>query len=57
MATSLAAAIKSEVGVETELRKGGSGVFEVMADGKTLFSKREQGRFPDDEEILEQLRA
>ena len=37
------------------LVEGGSGVFEVVADGQTLFSKREQGRFPEHEEVLEQL--
>ena len=56
-ATSLAAKIENEIGVKAELIRGGGGVFDVVADDKTLFSKHEQGRFPEDEEILEQLRA
>jgi selenoprotein W-related protein len=31
------------------------GVFEVTADGRTIFSKRETGRFPEFEEIAAQL--
>lgn len=52
----MAAAIESETGVKASLVKGDSGAFVVIADGKTLFSKRETGRFPDEEEILAQLR-
>jgi hypothetical protein len=29
----------------------------VSADNRTLFSKKEQGRFPTEREIVEQLRA
>jgi hypothetical protein len=32
-------------------------VFEISADGKTIFSKRSLGRFPDDGEIAGMLRA
>ncbi len=42
--------------MKAELVKGESGAFVVTADGKTLFSKHETGRFPDEEEILAQLR-
>ena len=52
----MAAKIQDATGLSPELIEGGSGVFEVVADGKTLFSKHQQGRFPEDEEILEQLR-
>ncbi len=38
-------------GVEVELVPGATGAFEILADGKTLFSKRETHRFPDDAEI------
>ena len=53
----MAAAIESATGDKAELIKGESGAFVVIADGKTLFSKHERGRFPEDAEILEQLRA
>ena len=32
------------------------GVFEVAADGDLVFSKKEMGRFPEDEEVLVPLR-
>jgi selT/selW/selH-like putative selenoprotein len=37
--------------------KGGGGVFDVVADGKLVFSKHEAGRFPEEEEVLERLRT
>jgi len=51
----LAARIKDATDVETELIKGEGGVFEVIVDGKLIFSKKEQKRFPDDDEVLSQL--
>lgn len=38
-------------GVDVELVKGKGGVFEISRDGKLLFSKKQLGRFPTDEEI------
>ena len=32
------------------------GVFEVVADGVTVFSKKNLGRFPDDGEVTELLK-
>ena len=29
------------------------GKFEVTADGETLFSKKDQGRFPSNEEVID----
>jgi selenoprotein W-related protein len=40
-----------------ELVPSGGGVFEVTADGELVFSKKAQGRFPDDDEVLGPLRA
>jgi len=51
----LADAIKAKTGVEAELIKGGGGIFDVVVDGKLLFSKQKVGRFPTNEEILSQL--
>jgi selenoprotein W-related protein len=31
------------------------GVFEVKSDGKLLFSKKAEGRFPEHHEVLDQL--
>lgn len=40
-----------KVKAEVELVKSGGGVFEISRDGKLLFSKKQLGRFPTDEEI------
>jgi len=37
--------------------KGDNGVFDVVADGDLVFSKHQRGRFPDEGEVLEALRA
>jgi selT/selW/selH-like putative selenoprotein len=51
----LAAAIEQKHGIAPILTKGDSGVFEVLVDGRLIFSKQATGRFPTHEEILEQL--
>ena len=48
----MAADIQSKFDVDSELVKGDAGVFDVVMDGKLLFSKHEVGRFPEPEEIL-----
>ena len=53
----MAAAIKSVHGIEAELVKGAGGVFEVDVDGKRIFSKKAEGRFPDDSELLDALKT
>lgn len=37
--------------------KGDNGVFDVVADGRRVFSKHESGRFPEEREVIEALRA
>jgi selenoprotein W-related protein len=37
--------------VEIDLIPSSGGVFEVTIDGETLFSKKETGRFPDQDEV------
>ena len=49
--------LKSELGVDAELIGGDKGIFDVKANGKMVFSKYEEDRFPDDEEIVTALRA
>jgi selenoprotein W-related protein len=41
--------------VEPRLIRGSGGVFEVVMDGETIFSKRQQGRFPEESEVLEKI--
>jgi selT/selW/selH-like putative selenoprotein len=38
------------------LIKSGGGAFEVTADGKLIFSKNKEHRFPEHQEILEKLK-
>jgi selenoprotein W-related protein len=52
----LAAAIRSEFGVEAGLVKGDNGIFDVEVDGRRIFSKHEVGRFPENDEVLALLR-
>jgi selT/selW/selH-like putative selenoprotein len=53
----LAAELRQGIGANVELIEGRGGVFDVVADGKLLFSKRAEHRFPKAEEILRALRA
>lgn len=48
--------MRSALGVESTLTAGHNGIFEVIADGKTVFSKYETGRFPDPGEISGKLK-
>jgi selenoprotein W-related protein len=53
----LADAVESEFGVKADLIKSGGGVFEVEVDGDLVFSKKAQFRFPDNQEIIDILKA
>lgn len=37
------------------IEPGKPGQFDVIIDGKLIFSKHKEGRFPEEEEILRQL--
>ena len=39
-------------GYDATATPGGKGQFDVLVDGGMVFSKAEQGRFPEDDEIL-----
>ena len=52
----MAAQITEAVGSEPKLIAGDNGIFDVEVDGKLIFSKDKAGRFPEDEEILAELR-
>ncbi len=51
----MAAEIKKELGIESQLVQGGGGIFDVTVDNKRIFSKKEVGRFPEEKEIVDQL--
>jgi selT/selW/selH-like putative selenoprotein len=38
------------------LIKGRGGIFDVVANGKLIFSKHAEGRFPDDDEVVAAVR-
>jgi selT/selW/selH-like putative selenoprotein len=53
----LAAAIKKEVDVDSELVRGGGGIFDVTVNNKKIFSKHDSARFPTEAEIIEKIRS
>jgi predicted Rdx family selenoprotein len=48
-------AIKRALGLDSLIEPGKIGQFDVIADGKTIFSKQAEGRFPETDEILRLL--
>ena len=48
--------MKRRLGIDAELIEGEKGVFDVVADGVLIFSKHSEGRFPEEQEILDTLR-
>ncbi|MBU0637395.1 MAG: Rdx family protein [Planctomycetes bacterium] len=53
----MAAAIKEQFGADVQLIEGAGGIFDVKVDGRLIFSKHDQGRFPEHAEILSSLAA
>ena len=43
------------IGVNAELIPGDKGIFDVVADGRKVFSKDESGRFPEADEVIAAL--
>ena len=48
---SLRDSIESKFGIKAELIKGTGGVFEVSLNNSLIFSKKDLGRFPNENEI------
>jgi len=44
------------LGIDAQLVRGSGGIFEVTADNERIFSKKEEGRFPTEKEIVDKLR-
>jgi selenoprotein W-related protein len=44
--------LEKNLGAEVELIAGANGIFDVTVDGRMIFSKSEQGRFPQTDEIV-----
>jgi predicted Rdx family selenoprotein len=47
----LAASLKARFGEDVEIAPGSTGQFDVIANGKLIFSKAEVHRFPVDDEV------
>jgi selT/selW/selH-like putative selenoprotein len=45
------------MGIDATVRPGGRGQFDVVADGRRVWSKHERGRFPEEGEVPELLSA
>ena len=42
----------NDAGIATSIAEGENSQFDVLADGKLVFSKQRQGRFPEEDEIV-----
>ena len=51
----MADAIKERFGIDAQMIEGAGGIFDVKADGEVVFSKHDEGRFPEHDEVLEAL--
>lgn len=49
--------IREQTGIEVEATPGATGQFDVFADGDLVFSKKEQGRFPEEDELMRLVSA
>ena len=49
--------LHKNLGAEIELIAGSNGIYDVMVEGKMIFSKFEQGRFPETEEIINLIKG
>ena len=54
-ASSLGDELKKNLGAEIELVAGSNGVFDISLDGNMIYSKFEEGRFPQTEDILSRV--
>ena len=50
-------AIKKKYGITAELDEGAGGIFEVFIDNQTAYSNQTTYRFPEDQEIFDQIDA
>jgi selT/selW/selH-like putative selenoprotein len=48
--------VLNESGIAASIAEGAKSQFDVLLDGKLVFSKQEQGRFPEEDEILRLVR-
>ena len=51
----MAALLKKHCSINAELVKSSGGVFEVVVDGKLVYSKKATGEFPDEMKLIKEL--
>ncbi len=51
----MAEAIDDEFGIKAELIEGRGGVFDVCVDGTQVWCKKDEGRFPEHDELLDKI--
>jgi len=49
--------LKRAFGADVTLKAGSGGIFDVEFQGEMVFSKHDQGRFPENEEIVKLLQG
>jgi len=55
-AAGLADMLKKEFNLSPELIPGSKGIYDIIVDGKTIFSKHREKRFPDNDEIIDLIK-
>ena len=55
MAQELLTTFENSIG-EVALIPGAGGIFEVRLDGETIFSRKQEGRFPESKELKQMVR-
>jgi len=53
----LAEAISEALGVKAEMIEGSGGVFDVCVNGTRIWCKKDVGRFPEHDELLEKIKS
>ena len=48
--------IKKELGIIPQLIPGTKGIYEIVVDEKTIFSKHQAKRFPENDEIIKLIK-
>jgi Rdx family len=54
---SLKESIEGKLKIPTRIRLGGPGAFDVFVDSNKIYSKKQTGRLPPVDEIIELIRA
>lgn len=54
---SLKESIERELRIPTRIRLGAPGSLDILADGEKIYSKKQTGRLPSAEEVINLLRS